>query len=544
VVRPTPISLWLDPTKLCGTNVTASSSGRHTHGETAWPVILLVGLVVLLTPVLVFVGDGNVGIALVPVLGVGFLYLLFKVPLRYPTLVTVFLALTLEDPADRFASGTWETPLRPIRALFFMRWNLVIPVGALVFSGMDLMLLVLLGIALYRRATRSRIDADGLVETASPVRFFVGVAVFGALWIEAWGAARGGTFRYAFVQMQHVFYPALYFFLFHYAFRGPQDHPAIAKTVVAAACIRAAMAFGIRHLVQPHDYLSMPTATTHGDSLLFAGAFCLCIVLALEMPGKKKYFKLCALVLPILILGMVANNRRLVWVQLAEALLTLYFVMPMSRLKLKVLRRALVAAPVIAIYLVAGWNSAGGALFAGARTVRSLVDPKSDGSTEWRDFENHDLVTTLKSSPLLGLGYGHPFLQPFDVAKDISGYELELYQPHNSLLGLWAFGGIVGFTFLWTVVVVGAFFAVRSYKRATRPPDRATALGALALLVAYLALCYGDVGYSNLDSILLVPLVLCVLGKLALVVGAWPSKVDGAGTFARGPERAGPSRIA
>jgi O-antigen ligase len=481
-------------------------------------------LIVVITPVLVFVSDGNIAVAIAPVLLIGFVYALWKGPVRYPTLAVLFLGLAMEDPANVFAAGLWETPLHAIRALFFLRWNLVMPVPPLVFSGMDLTLVLILAIALYRRATRSRIDGYGVVDTASPVRFFFVTTLAGALLSEAWGALQGGMVsRFAFIQMQHVIYPILYFFLYHYSFRGPQDHPAIAKTVIAAACIRAATAFGIRHLVDPHDYDRMTVATTHGDSILFAGAFCLCVVMAIEMRDKKR-LKVCAFVLPILVMGMVANNRRLVWVQIAEGLLTLFFIIPTSRLKRKAIRRALAVIPALGIYVAAGWDSAGGALFSGARVMRSLVDSDTNGSTKWRDWENFDLVTTLHSSPVLGVGFGHPFLQPFDVARDIPGYDLEPYQPHNSLLGLWAFGGIVGFTLLWMIVVVSTFLAVRSYRRATRPEDRAAALAVVTMVVVYIASCYGDVGYSELDSKLLIPLAFCVAGKLALVTGAWPSK--------------------
>jgi O-antigen ligase len=311
--------------------------------------------------------------------------------------------------------------------------------------------------------------------------------------------------------------------LFHFAFRGRQDHSAIAKVVVSAACIRAATAFGIRHLVALSGDQTMPTATTHSDSLLFASAFCLCVVLAIELRDKKR-LKVCALVLPILTLGMIANNRRLVWVQVAEAMITVYLIMPMSRFKRKVIRRLLYIVPAFAAYLIVGWDS-NGRIFSAAHTIRSLFDSKSDGSTEWRDWENFDLVTTFQSSPVFGLGFGHPFLQPHPVAIEITGYELEPFQPHNSLLGLWAFGGVVGFTLLWMIFTVGSFFAVRCYRRATVPADRAAALAALGVFVANLALCYGDVGYGCWESVFFGSLALCVVGKLALITDAWPSRL-------------------
>ncbi len=44
------------------------------------------------------------------------------------------------------------------------------------------------------------------------------------------------------------------------------------------------------------------------------------------------------------------------------------------------------------------------------------------------------------------------------------------------------------------------------------------------MVVVYMTSCYGDIGYDDLKSTLLMPLAFCVAGKLALVTGAWPSK--------------------
>src|SRR5580704_13400644 len=129
-----------------------------------WFLVALIGLLAVLTPVLVLITDGNPVIAAAPVLGVGFVYMLWKIPLRYPTMAIVFLGLTLECPGDGFASDHWVSPVHQIGQLFFLHWNLVIPVPPLVFSGVDLLLMLLFPIAIYRRATRSRIDGEGFVD--------------------------------------------------------------------------------------------------------------------------------------------------------------------------------------------------------------------------------------------------------------------------------------------------------------------------------------------------------------------------------------------
>lgn len=494
----------------------------RTRSTPASAVLIALGMAIL-TVAAILVSDGNVAVALAPVVAIAFLYLLAKVPMRYPVLVVLFLGLTLENPGDDTASGLWKSPLYLAGALLLGHWNLTVPVHALFFSGIDLLLVFFFGLAVYRRITASPLDRAGFVETASPLRFFGIVTICGALLIEVWGVLRGGMdFPNSLWQVQRIVYLPLLFFLFHYAFRGPRDQAAVGKAIILAACVRAAAAWGIRHFVTPNDIDHMPTATSHPDSMLFAGAFCLCVALFLELPTRK-HLALCSIVLPILTMGMIANNRRLVWVEIALALLVLFFVMPMTKVKRRIVRWTVMGIPAFLLYLVVGWSKQGG-IFKGAALLRSIVDSKSDASTAWRDWENFDLVYTLKSSPIFGIGYGHPYVEQAKLSDVTQFYKLEKFVPHNSILGLWAYGGLVGFTLLWMFVVVGAFFAARSYKMATRRIDRAAALSCTLMLVIYLAHCYGDLALGTWASVFLVAAALSVSGKLALTTGAWPSR--------------------
>ena len=111
------------------------------------------------------------------------------------------------------------------------------------------------------------------------------------------------------------------------------------------------------------------------------------------------------IIVPILVAGMVNNNRRMVWVQIGMVFLTLYLSTPINNVKRKVKRYALILSPVIALYLVAGWNSKAG-VFKPVQTVRSVVDPASDASSMTREIENYDIIFTLKQYPVLGADTG------------------------------------------------------------------------------------------------------------------------------------------
>jgi O-antigen ligase len=155
--------------------------------------------------------------------------------------------------------------------------------------------------------------------------------------------------------------------------------------------------------------------------------------------------------------------------------------------------------------------------------VHSVGDGESNRSTLYRDAENYDLVHTFKRNPLFGSGFGHPFDQATQLDDISRGFKEWRYLPHNSILGLWAFGGAFGFTGLWIAAVVGLWLAARSYPRSRTPDERAAALTVMVVIVAYMLHCWGDIGFSEQKGIFLVGAALAVAGQLAASTGAWPA---------------------
>jgi len=72
------------------------------------------------------------------------------------------------------------------------------------------------------------------------------------------------------------------------------------------------------------------------------------------------------------------------------------------------------------------------------------------------------------------------------------------------------------------------FFAVRVYRVAHLPRERAAALTTVGILVAYVVHCYGDLGLGTWTSVFTVGPALALVGKLAVTTGAWPARRRGA----------------
>jgi O-antigen ligase len=338
------------------------------------------------------------------------------------------------------------------------------------------------------------------------------------------GILRGGDFAMSLWQVNAVIYLPIVFLLFQTSFRGPKDHWNLAKIVLAAATYRALLAtYVVYTTVLPMDPTTgntkPPYGTAHADSVLFSSAILIIVGMVLERVHRRTKWLVVGL-LPIIILGTHANGRRLAWVQIGVALLMVYLVSRDNPVKRALRRAVVVGVPFVALYVLIGWDRTYGAVWKPVRLIRSVVDAKSDGSSMWREYENVNIIATFRSNPIFGTGYGHPY-QEVIVLPAIE-YPLERWIPHNSLLGLWGYSGLIGFlgvTLLWTT---GVYFAMRAYHKATDPSQRAGALVAFGVVPIYMMQAWGDLGLGQWTGVYAMGAALTVAGKVAVACGQWP----------------------
>ncbi len=213
---------------------------------------------------------------------------------------------------------------------------------------------------------------------------------------------------------------------------------------------------------------------------------------------------------------MVANGRRLAWVELAAGVVTVVALTPWSPAK-RAAARAAVAGSPLARSPTPCWDGAP------APRSSSPSAPSARSSTRRRTRPRCGATsrTTTSSSrcatiPCWAPDYGHGYIEVVWLPDVSNAYALYRFLPHNSILGLWAFGGLVGFTALWAMLVVGFFLAARAYRHAVTVDDRTVALTAVAILVVYLVYCYGDLGLGTWTSVFTVAPALAIASKLAV----------------------------
>jgi hypothetical protein len=398
----------------------------------------------------------------------GLLMAAWVAPLRVPLLVVMFVGLAVDRPGD--AEGRWASPLITVGGLLFQNLNKVVGVEALKFSGVFLLLTCLLMVRGYRVLGGQVRDTQDSLRPAAPVVWGVVIAVLSIAFNVLAGWLRGGDIQMAKVQVQAFLQLLAVAYLFGVSLRGPRDYRLAGKVIVAAACIKACMAVWIR-LTLPAAYpnryggmTEMEYATSHGDSLLFACA-------------------IAVLIAPLM-------------------------------------------SPVILAYVLAGW-SLPSRVFGPVHFVRNLVvDTRPDGSldrsTLYRDAENYNLVYTFRSNPVIGSGFGQPFAQTAALDDISGGFREFAYLPHNSMLGLWAFTGAVGFTGILAPLVIALFLAARAHACASEPVHAIAATVSIACIGAYVLHLWGDIGFTEGHTIFLIGLAVAVAAQIATATGAWP----------------------
>lgn len=457
------------------------------------------------------------GLGLAAFLGVLGAYAVWRAPVRTTFLGLMFLALTVENPAERPFAAQWQSPLFRLGEVLFTGLHHQVPLPFLRVSGMELLLLVLAGVVLARKAWGLTVEPAPLAAPKPLARALV-LSFAAVLALEAWGLGRGGDVKQSLFQMRTLLFTPVVTALGLYALRGREDVVVVGKVLVLAATYRALLgAYFARVVAWPHQVWP-PYVTTHTDTVLFALALLVLAARWWEAPTPGRLGEAVGWGLPILY-GVYLNDRRLAWVTVAAGLAALYLVSPWNRARRFVTRAALVALPVLLAYGVVGWSS-GRSVFKPVQAVKTVVAPEpygtsADTSTEFRVLENFNLVQTWRGSPLVGSGFGHEYQEVVplpDISRFMPDYR---YLPHNGVLWLLGVGGVLGFCALFLYLPVGVFFAVRGYHAAVRPDERALLLVGLAAVIAYWNQAYGDMGTQSYTSVWTLAPLLALAGQLA-----------------------------
>lgn len=488
-------------------------------GRGRFGFVALLAVMGLATVFLAVVGDGNLVAPLVPVLLAAILYGAFTLPLRWT--VSTLLFVTLAADGTKNAGGLWHTPWAVIGDLLTSNLDAVVPAAkGMKLNGLELANLLLLGVGIYRRSAGSRLDPPK-TQTASVVGPVVMLCLAGTFFSILIGYSNHGSPDVMIWQTRPMVEGAALFFLLQHTYGGAADRRLLTKIIVAAAWVKAAIAVYVRYRIAV-AYTNVEFTTSHGDSVLFVMACVIPIAHLLEQTDGRRLRNLLVIA-PLVLWGILANTRRLAWVELAFVLGAFYLISPARRWKVYLTRAALIAVPIAIVYVSAGWNS-NSRIFGPVQLLRSVSDTKKDRSAWDREVEDYNLAVSTSERPLLGRGFGTEYSE-YIKGDDISRFfPMFRTQPHNMVLGLLLFAGALPFFAIWLVYPATAFLAARAYRLASTPEQRAAALSCIGCVLVVCVQCFGDMGLYSTQSKLVTALALAVAGKLAVETGAWPRR--------------------
>lgn len=348
---------------------------------------------------------------------------------------------------------------------------------------------------------------------------FGGLAV--TLIALVYGLATGGDGRAAGWQVYLPMSTILVAFTVAATHRTAEDFLGLIHVIVGAAVWHAVMCV-IFHMLFVHSGRITPAPDyegTHDDTVIWTIAACFLLLRALQFPTSRNKL-LAGFLVPLLVVAMQYNKRRLAWISLGASVLTLYFLLPPGAAKRRIQRAATIAVPILLLYVAVGWGR-NESIF---RPLQSLqtVSTEENNSTKARYMENLGLIATVDHNTwLFGSGWGHKYVE-VSSKYQIYFFELWPYVPHNSVLGLFAYTGYLGFVGYWMSIPMAAFFHARTARKAPRLADRSVGMIALVQLVACADQWYGDMGSFSIVTMYTLAASFGAALRLPISSGVWP----------------------
>jgi len=260
--------------------------------------------------------------------------------------------------------------------------------------------------------------------------------------------------------------------------------------------------------------------TTHDDSVVWVVAM-LILLLRLFVTKSSRERIGCLLFLALIAGAVQFNTRRLAWVSLAMGLIVFFLLMPPGSAKRRANRALFAILPIVGLYVAIGWGRTE-RIFKPLQSFYTITS-QEDSSTKSRNVENLGLIHTASTGPLMGTGWGHEYLNVSDKYALGQWFKLWRYIPHNSVLGLFAFMGLLGFYGYWLTFPTGMFLNARLARMGNTPLARQLGLIGAVQMVVCVNQYFGDMGMFSYKVVYVMSTSFAIALRTPILAGAWPS---------------------
>jgi hypothetical protein len=388
-----------------------------------------------------------------------------------------------------FETGTPDPLMAPGQYLFGTGFGAALGIQGTLLTPLEILLLLVFSSWLLHGIAVRRLEFRG-GRLGWPMTLFT-LALVGGL---AWGIVSGGDAYIAFWEARALFYLLICFLVAANTIRT-RGHlkTLIALFLIAVGIYAIEGAYRYLALIRT-DMLAVPQELAYGhDTVVFLGTLILVVIAQRVFGAPGWQLALGPPVAAVTLLTMLAAQRRAGYIALLIAFIALALVLVFAHRKAFLL----IAVPLLlvtAAYMPAFWNDSG-LLGQPARAVRSLSEPdaRDASSNEYRVIERYNVIVTLQSNPILGVGFGQPF-QFAAPLPDLSWWPFWHYEPHHNILWVWLKTGAIGFALFWLLMTTGLARAAHLAKTVRIPETRVFAVLSLVSIIATLVFCYVDLG--------------------------------------------------
>jgi hypothetical protein len=360
-------------------------------------------------------------------------------------------------------------------------------------SPMELHLFFILIVWLLAIAGRSK--SPGVkIHIKVPLMLFIaaGVASF------FYGIARGGDISFSFWEIRALAYLVLLFIFVPKIIETKEQLQTLLWVMIIGIGFKAfqgALLFasmGFTMGTWPHIY---ETLTNHEDPLFFITLFLFLLGLVIFGDRGRQQKVLLWLLVP-LTLGFIAAQRRATYASFCVTLLA-FVVLLSKKDRMVIMKPLLVLVVVFVLYVAAFWNSSYGRFSMVALSVKATITgeggvrggDKDYTSTLYRKMENYNLAYSYQVFPIVGSGFGLPFLTPRWI---INFNKLASIIPHNQILWIFVKTGALGGFLFWLFFNSFAFNGARVFAKLSDPYLKAVCAVCVVAIVNQFVVSFVD----------------------------------------------------
>ncbi len=360
-------------------------------------------------------------------------------------------------------------------------------VSAAVVNPLELHLLFILVVWFCVICFRKNAHLNRVPVWGAMVAFFVGIIAS-----VVYGLQKGGNFLPALWEVRALFYFGAMYALVPQIVQTEKDLRILLWVCIFAITFKALQAI-VRFIHLGLSFRGIATLTNHEDPVFMFTLIVLLLALVLFEAKTGQRLALILLLFPLL-MGFFAGQRRAAYAAIVPTL-TAFFVLLPSQQRWALVKGAFPFLIFMGLYVGIFWNSES-KLASPVKLIKTALsnDKEEAGdryySNLYREQEKFDLAATVKTAPVIGIGFGNKYLQPIKLVP--IAFPLRDYIPHDEVLWLIVKTGAVGYFLFWFFLDCFACHGASVFIRLKNPYLKAICALAVVAAVNQIIVSYYD----------------------------------------------------